>query len=67
LSGLGRHKAADRFFSNERFGEDAVLSDDLAATAARCAATEGPILVVQDTTALAYRWAKPGRFGAIGR
>jgi hypothetical protein len=60
-------KAAYRFFSNERFGEDAVLSGHLAATAARCAATDGPILVVQDTTAFAYKWAKPGTFGAIGR
>jgi hypothetical protein len=38
-------KAAYRFFSNDRFGEDAVLSGHFAATAARVAATDGPILV----------------------
>ena len=60
-------KAAYRFFSNERFGEDAVLSGHFAATAARVAATDGPILVVQDTTEFVYKWAKPDTFGAIGR
>lgn len=60
-------KAAYRFFSNERFGEDAVLSGHFAATAARVAATDGPILVVQDTTEFVYKWAKPDTFGTIGR
>lgn len=55
-------KAAYRFFSNERFGEDAILSDHFAATAVRCAATEGTILVVQDTTEFSYKWAKPDTF-----
>ena len=60
-------KAAYRFFSNERFGEDAILSGHFAATAARVAAMDGPILVVQDTTEFVYKWAKPDTFGAIGR
>lgn len=60
-------KAAYRFFANERFGEDAILSGHFMATAGRSAATEGPILVVQDTTEFAYRWAKPDTFGVIGR
>lgn len=60
-------KAAYRFFSNERFGEDAVLSGHFSATAARVAATDGPILVVQDTTEFVYKWAKPDTFGAIGQ
>lgn len=59
-------KAAYRFFSNERFGEDAILSGHFAATAARCAACEGPLLVVQDTTELIYKWGKPDVLGAIG-
>lgn len=60
-------KAAYRFFANERFGEDAILSGHFAATAARCAACEGPLLVVQDTTELIYKWGKPDGLGAIGR
>jgi hypothetical protein len=60
-------KAAYRFFSNERFGEDAIVSGHFAATAARCATAEGPLLVVQDMTEFSYRWAKPDRSGAIGR
>lgn len=59
-------KAAYRFFANERFGEDAILAGHFAATASRCAATGGPILVVQDTTDFAYRWARPETIGAIG-
>lgn len=59
-------KAAYRFFSNERFGEDAILSGHFAATAARCAACEGPLLVVQDTTEFIYKWGKPDALGAIG-
>lgn len=60
-------KAAYRFFANERFGEDAVLAGHFAATAARCAACDGPLLVVQDTTELIYKWGKPDGLGAIGR
>lgn len=60
-------KAAYRFSFNERFGEDAILSGHFAATASRVAATEGPVLVVQDTTEFVYKWAKPDAFGAIGR
>lgn len=59
-------KAAYRFFSNERFGEDAILSGHFRATAGRFAATEGVILVVQDTTELVYNWARPDTVGAIG-
>jgi len=66
LPGLGGTKAAYRFFSNERFGEDAILSGHFAATAARCAACDGPLLVVQDTTEFVYKWGKPDGLGAIG-
>ena len=59
-------KAAYRFFSNGRFGEDAILSGHFAATASRVAATTGPILVVQDTTEFVFAWAKPETIGAIG-
>jgi Transposase DNA-binding len=60
-------KAAYRFLSSERFGEDAVLAGHFQATASRFAATTGPVLVVQDTTEFSFRWAKPETIGAIGR
>ncbi len=60
-------KAAYRFLSSERFGEDAILAGHFQATASRFAATAGLVLVVQDTTEFSFRWAKPGTIGAIGR
>jgi hypothetical protein len=60
-------KAAYRFLSSERFGEDAILAGHFRATASRFAATDGPILVVQDTAGFTYRWASPETIGAIGR
>ena len=59
-------KAVYRFFSNEHFSEDTILLGHFAATAARCAACEGPLLVVQDTTEFVYKWGKPDVLGAIG-
>lgn len=53
-------KAAYRFFSSERFGEDAILEGHFQATASRFAATTGLVLVIQDTTEFSFRWAKPG-------
>ena len=60
-------KAAYRFLSNERFGEDAILAGHFQATAGRFAATTGQTLVIQDTTEFSFRWAKPETIGAIGR
>jgi hypothetical protein len=60
-------KAAYRFFSNERFGEDAILAGHFQSTASRFAATTGLVLVVQDTTGFSFRWARPETMGAIGR
>jgi hypothetical protein len=60
-------KAAYRFLSSERFGEDAILAGHFQATASRFAATAGLVLVVQDTTEFSFRWAKPETIGAIGR
>ena len=48
-------------------GEDAILAGHFQATASRFAATAGLVLVVQDTTAFSFRWAKPETVGAIGR
>ncbi|MER8786056.1 hypothetical protein NKI25_31905 [Mesorhizobium sp. M0808] len=50
LRRLGAAKAAYRFFDNPRVTEHSVLAGHFAATAARVAASEGPILILQDTT-----------------
>jgi hypothetical protein len=56
-------KAAYRFFDNPRVTEHGVLAGHFAATAARCAASEGPILLLQDTTEFIYGRARPERIG----
>ncbi|MFN8721119.1 MAG: transposase DNA-binding-containing protein [Rhodospirillales bacterium] len=43
-------KAAYRFFSNDRIGEDQILAGHFMSTGKRVAATPGPILVAHDTT-----------------
>lgn len=56
-------KAAYRFFDNPRVTDHGVLAGHFAATGARCAASEGPILVLQDTTEFIYNRAQPGKIG----
>jgi hypothetical protein len=56
-------KAAYRFFDNPRVTEHGVLAGHFAATARRVAASEGPILVLQDTTEFIYSRARPGKIG----
>jgi hypothetical protein len=60
-------KAAYRFLSNERFGEDAILAGHFQATVSRFATTTGLVLVVQDTTEFSFRWARLETIGAIGQ
>lgn len=56
-------KAAYRFFDNPRVTEHGVLAGHFAATAARVAASEGQILILQDTTEFIYSRAQPGKIG----
>ena len=56
-------KAVYRFFDNPRVTEHGVLAGHFAATAARVAASEGPILILQDTTEFIYNRAQPGKIG----
>lgn len=56
-------KAAYRFFDNPRVTEHGMLAGHFAATAVRCAASEGPILILQDTTEFIYSRAQPGKIG----
>jgi hypothetical protein len=48
-------KAAYRFFSNDRVSEAEILAGHLQSTRDRFAATEGPILVLQDTTEFTFQ------------
>ncbi|WP_292332311.1 transposase DNA-binding-containing protein [Mesorhizobium sp.] len=56
-------EAAYRFFDNPRVTEHSVLAGHFAATAARVAASEGPILILQDTSEFIYSRAQPGKTG----
>jgi hypothetical protein len=58
-------KAAYRFLSNEAVSEAEILAGHFRATRGRVAATDGPILVLQDTTEFSYQRARPERIGAI--
>lgn len=59
-------KAAYRFFSNDRVSEKEILEGHFQATSARFSATEGPILILQDTTEFSYQREKPDLIGSIG-
>ena len=56
-------KAAYRFFANERVEEGDILSGHFAATRARYDASEGPILLIQDTTEFSYQRANVSAAG----
>jgi hypothetical protein len=56
-------KAAYRFFDNPRLTKHSILAGHFAATAARVAANEGPILLLQDTTEFIYSRTQPGKIG----
>ncbi|MBP2449469.1 IS4/Tn5 family transposase DNA-binding protein [Rhizobium leguminosarum] len=56
-------KAAYRFFDNPRVTEHGVLAGHFAATVRRCADSEGPILIVQDTTEFTYSRTRLGKIG----
>jgi hypothetical protein len=48
-------KAAYRFFSNSRVNEQAILGGHFQSTHERFAATEGPVMVLHDTTDFVYK------------
>lgn len=56
-------KAAYRFFANGRVDEGDILSGHFAATTARFTQSEGPILLLQDTTEFSYQRVDPGKIG----
>ncbi len=56
-------KAAYRFLSNDKVSEDRILAGHFRASALRVRATDGPILVLQDTTEFSFTRAAPERIG----
>lgn len=56
-------KAAYRFFSNDRIDESEILAGHFKATRSRFDASEGPVLVLQDTTEFTYQREKPELIG----
>lgn len=56
-------KAAYRFFANDKVSEDKILAGHFAASALRVRATDGPILVIRDTTEFTFTRTSPERIG----
>jgi hypothetical protein len=56
-------KAAYRFLDNDRVSEQDILSGHFQATAQRFAVTEGPLLVLHDTSAFLYEREHPDLIG----
>lgn len=56
-------KAAYRFFSNGNVSEDKIMEGHFAASALRIRATDGPILILQDTTEFSFKRAAPEKIG----
>jgi Transposase DNA-binding/Transposase Tn5 dimerisation domain len=58
-------KAAYRFFSNDRVNEADILAGHFQATKERFTATQGPILVLHDTTEFSFQRENPEKIGMI--
>ena len=56
-------KAAYRFFSNDRVSEEDILRGHFDATRRRFAASDGPILVLHDTTEFSWQRRRPEAVG----
>src|SRR3546814_5593885 len=56
-------KAAYRFFANPKVEEGEILSGNFDATRVRYAASDGPILLLQDTTEFSYQRRNPHDVG----
>jgi hypothetical protein len=59
-------KAAYRFMDNDRVSEQNILSGHFQATAQRFSATDGLVLVLQDTTTFSYEREHPELIGYAG-
>lgn len=60
-------KAAYRFLSNRRVGEQAILSGHFQATRERVSAVDGPILILHDTTEFVYYGESAQGLGVLNK
>nr|WP_255779014.1 transposase DNA-binding-containing protein [Mycetohabitans sp. B8] len=60
-------KAAYRFLCNKRVNEHDILSGHFQASAERLRATQGPVLIVQDTTTFSYQRERTELVGYTGK
>ena len=60
-------KAAYRFFSNDRVGEEQILAGHFQSTRERLPAGDGPILVVHDTTEFSYKRKDEAAVGMVSK
>jgi len=60
-------KAAYRFLSNRRVGEQAILSGHFQATLDRVSAVDGPILILHDTTEFVYYGESAQGLGVLNK
>ncbi|MCG1039382.1 MULTISPECIES: IS4 family transposase [Burkholderiaceae] len=60
-------KAAYRFLCNKRVNEHDILSGHFQASAERLRSTQGPVLIVQDTTAFSYQRERNELIGYTGK
>jgi len=60
-------KAAYRFFANDRVDESLILDGHFEATRTRCAASDGMLLVLQDTTEFTFQRESTAAIGHIGK
>lgn len=59
----GNTKAAYRFFSNPRLSELEILDGHFQSTKSRYEATDGPVLVLHDTTEMTFKTNQPQNIG----
>jgi hypothetical protein len=60
-------KAAYRFCSNPRVNEEAILAGHFQATASRFSMTQGPLLILHDTTEFSFKRETPEAIGVLGK
>lgn len=60
----GQHQGCASFFSNDRVSEAGILAGHFQSTRARRIATDGPVLVLHDTTEFSYQGETQTRSGS---
>jgi hypothetical protein len=64
---LGKHQGGVSFFANDRVSEADILSGHFQSARERMAATDGPVLVLHDTTEFTYQRDRPELIGITKR